>query len=262
MPDEIHDDTPVNDAPRPDVPANAETDINEDKPKGKPSLPLRAYVRRYWPHTLVGLLAVMVAAFGLYLAQVNSREDSLNLVGSLMPMGNFTTVRVQAAKVGIEVHIQNDALCHPYAEYLINGVVEAGVDLTQAIAVSLDENGVYNITLPQPQVTRCDFQPRRYYEDIPGCISFDFDQVDKIASYVTAHDPEDGIIQQIIDNDIIARAERETRLRMENIVRALRDSEVIVTFVPPETAPDLPPSCVRDEPDGWVRYPDGSWRPE
>ena len=243
---------------------NSEINDSQEKQKNAASPSPESSFKQYLPHITVVLIAliIIVSIGGLIMtfAGGNNNVSDTELAFSLKPVGNLTTVEVKAAKVGVEVEA-NVQLCSFGGEYLVNGIVEAGIDLTHFTEASIvydEENKRYNVTLPEPQITRCEFTVERYHDwQSLTCGNVDKDSLDKVVSFTTSK----GIIQDVIDGGILDTSKIEARTLIGSIIQMLTEQDATINFVASTTPTDLPASCSQQEPKGWKLDSDGSWIP-
>lgn len=182
-------------------------------------------------------------------ATVDSRQT---VITSLQPLGQLVSISAQVAKADIDVDIFNGGmnLCGHSAMHVAQGVVEAGIDMTQVDESSVvydQESDTYTLTVPAPQLTSCRVEYIRQYERSAGVgCNINWDNARLLAQHIaTLEFAEDAVNGGILD-----RAEREAQLLLENFVTAITDSEAQVVFA---SDGDIiyPPSCQPEPPGEW-----------
>jgi hypothetical protein len=177
---------------------------------------------------------------------------SRTIVTSLQPLGQIVSISVEAAQADIEVTINAGTvnLCGHSANHVAQGVIEAGVDITQVSEASVSYNetsDTYTISLPAPQITSCRIEYIRQYQQAGGnpTCGIDWDNVRLLGQYVSTQQ----FAQDALDGGILERAERETTLLLQSFVGALTGSNVEIVYAEAEAI--LPASCVPQLPNGW-----------
>jgi len=203
-----------------------------------------------------GLLGVGIAAPPPVAGIVSSQT----IVQGIQPLGQLVSVSAQLAKADVFVGVGQGALnaCGFSANHVVQGAVEAGIDLTQIGEDDLRWDAareVYVLTVPEPQLTSCRVDYIRQYEQSFTTCSVDWDEARLLANYSALIAFRDDSIE----GGILNRAETETRLVLSNFVRLLTGYRVEVVFEP-SAEPVYPPSCDPDVPQGW-RYDEanGHW---
>jgi len=186
--------------------------------------------------------------------------SSQTIVQGIQPLGQLVSVSAQLAKADVSVSVGQGALnaCGFSANHVVQGAVEAGIDLTQIDETDIRydaEREVYVLTVPAPQVTSCRVDYIRQYDRSFTTCSVDWDEARLLANYQTLIDFRDDAVE----GGLLTRAEIETRVVLGNFLRLLTGHPVEIIFETPET-PIYPPSCVPAIPQGW-RYDDtnGHW---
>ncbi|MGJ3239934.1 MAG: DUF4230 domain-containing protein [Anaerolineae bacterium] len=186
--------------------------------------------------------------------------SSRTLITNIQPLGQLVSVSVDVAKADIEVRVDGSRfnLCNYRANHVASGTIEAGIDFTALTEDSIiydEATNTYTITLPPANLTSCRVDYIRQYERSganPGC-GADWDQVRLLANY----DATTEFAQDVLDNGILSRAEREASLLMESFVTALTSADandgatVNIVYATAETPASLPGSCTPQIPGGW-----------
>lgn len=207
----------------------------------------------------LALIVIGVTLVNQYLKNRNAEPD---YVGSVSRVANLTTVQVQAAQVGVEARARSGG-CVYWREYLINGVIEGGIDLLSVGKSDIncdDETSTCTITLPEPHVTLCQFSTIPYHDDKTLlCGNIDYDDLDQIAQYKTSRD----IIQDVLAGDVVQRAKDETEVLMEGIFLAFGYDSVEIQYRPAsDDAELLDDTCIMENPSGWEERNSGIWEKE
>ncbi len=218
------------------------------------------------PGTIVGLFNGIVSQFNASIPPpVASIISTQTIVTGIQPLGQLVSVSSQLAVADIEVNVSQGALnaCAFGANHVVQGAVEAGIDLTQLSENNIRydaERDVYVITIPPPQLTSCRVDYIRQYERSFTTCNVDWDEARLIAQYLTLIQFRDTAVE----GGILRRAESETRLVLGNFIRLVTGSEVEIVFEEPslttaEPGALYPPSCSPDVPAGWSINPNGEW---
>ncbi|MEO8392954.1 MAG: DUF4230 domain-containing protein [Chloroflexota bacterium] len=178
------------------------------------------------------------------------------IVQGIQPLGELVSVSVQLAKADVKVSVSTGVLgAGSYsANHVVQGAVEAGVDLTQIGANNLGYDATkdsYTLIVPEPQLTSCRIDYIRQYDWSATLLNVDWDEARLMANYMALVDFREDAIK----GGILERAQAETQLVLGNFVRAVSGHPVDIVFQKPET-PVTPPSCEPDPPAGWVFFPD------
>lgn len=208
---------------------------------------------------IIGTIGMSAIGISNALAASSSRQiTNTDLALSLQPMGNLTTVQVKVAKLEVKATMGIGLNCKFSGTYLMNGEIEAGINLTNLTEDSISYNEqteTYLFSLPQPQLTRCDFTPERYVSDNQFCFRPTFNDLREIAKYEASVE----MIQDTLDAGLINRSEREATILMENLINTLTGKATEIDFVEPDTDPLLPQSCNPEPPSGFGKNADGTW---
>jgi hypothetical protein len=222
-----------------------------------------------------GFQNVMVGSvrdlFGVIAPQPQARViDSPTIVQRINQLGQLVSVSVQLAKadVGVSVYSGVAGACNHGANHVVQGAVEAGIDLTQISADSVTydaTSGTYTLTVPSPVITSCRIDQIRQYEQSSTLCNPDWDAIRMIANYTALQD----FRNEAIGGGILERAQDEAQFVLVNFISALTGDTVIIRFEEAASTPDLlvnpalqsfPASCVPQTPAGWRLDPDnGSW---
>jgi hypothetical protein len=188
-------------------------------------------------------------------AQVISTQT---IVQGIQPLGQLVSVSAQLAKADVQVKVYQGAFnsCGFSANHVVQGAVEAGIDLTKINegALRYDEaRETYVLLVPEPQLTSCRVDYIRQYDRSFTTCSVDWDEARLLANYSALND----FRTDAVEGGIIDRAETETRLVLGNFVRLLTGHPVEIVFQAPE-AMITPPSCQPAMPEGWSYDPASS----
>ncbi|MBI1259290.1 MAG: DUF4230 domain-containing protein [Chloroflexi bacterium] len=178
------------------------------------------------------------------------------IVQGIQPLGQLVSVSVQLAKADVKISVATGVLgSGSYsANHVVQGAVEAGVDLTKIGPNNLGYDTTkdsYTLIVPEPALTSCRIDYIRQYDWSATLLNVDWDEARLMANYTALIDFRDDAIK----GGILERAEAETQLVLGNFVRAVSGHPVEIVFQKPET-PVTPPSCEPDPPQGWVYLPD------
>ncbi len=182
------------------------------------------------------------------------------IVEGIQPLGQLVSVSAQLARADMQVNINQGALnaCGFSADHVVQGTVEAGIDLTQIGAGDLvydDARETYVLTVPEPQLTSCRVDYIRQYDRSFTTCSVDWDEARQLAQYSALI----GFRDDALEGGILTRAESETRLVLGNFVHLLTGHPVEIQFAQPE-ATEMPSSCQPELPQGWNYSSDtNSW---
>lgn len=213
--------------------------------------------------TLSSVVGSVGGLFGLGVAApppVAEVISTQTIVQGIQPLGQLVSVSVQLAKADVFVGVGQGALnaCGFSANHVVQGAVEAGIDLTQIGEDDLRFDAarqVYVLTIPAPQLTSCRIDFIRQYERSFTTCNVDWDEARLLANYITLNEFRDDAVE----GGILSRAQGEARLVLGNFVRLLTGHPVEIVFAPPESAV-LPPSCSPEAPQGWSFNPqNGHW---
>lgn len=208
--------------------------------------------------SIIGSFGGLLGAGAPPQAQVISTQT---IVEGIQPLGQLVSVSAQLAKADVQVNIYQGAFnsCGFRANHVVQGAVEAGIDLTQIEAGDLTYDAAretYVLTVPEPQLTSCRVDYIRQYDRSFTTCSVDWDEARLLANYMALSDFRDDAVE----GGILTRAESEARLVLGNFVRLLTGHQVEIVFEPPE-ATITPPSCQPDQPPSWLYDPNTNvWR--
>jgi hypothetical protein len=186
---------------------------------------------------------------------------SQTIVQSVLPLGQLVSISVQMAKPDITVGVRQGTLnaCGYAASHVVSGSVDAGVDLTQFTPddVIFDAKAnKYIITLPAPEITSCRIESSRQYDRTTTACNVDWDATRIIAEGVALQ----SFRQDALEGGILTRAQNEASVTIGAFIHGLTGKDVEIHFTAPPSDPELPPSCSRDLPPGWVYdQSTGSW---
>jgi Protein of unknown function (DUF4230) len=208
---------------------------------------------------IVGSIGGLLGAGAPPQAQVISTQT---IVEGIQPMGQLVSVSAQLAKADVQVSIYQGAFgsCGFRANHVVQGAVEAGIDLTQIQPGDLTYDSAretYVLTVPQPELTSCRVDYIRQYDRSFTTCAVDWDEARLLANYMALNSFRDDAVE----GGILDRAETEARLVLGNFVRLLTGHPVEIVFAPPPEATVTPPSCQPDQPAGWLYDPNTNvWR--
>ncbi len=210
--------------------------------------------------SFTGLLGSLGGIFGAEppRAQVISTQT---IVQGIQPLGQLVSVSAQLAKADVAVNVYqgNFNACGFSANHVVQGAVEAGIDLTQFDENSLTYDAAretYVLTVPEPELTSCRVDYIRQYDRSFTTCAVDWDEARLLANYMALTSFRDDAIE----GGILTRAQQEVRLVLGNFVRLLTGHQVEIVFLPSANT-TLPPSCEPDTPQGWSLDPNSNvWR--
>ncbi len=208
-----------------------------------------------------GLLGSLGGLFGAGAPVTANIISSQTIVQGIQPMGQLVSISAQLAKADVQVRIYQGAFgsCSFNANHVVQGAVEAGIDLTRISAADLRYDAareVYVLMVPQPQLTSCRVEYIRQYDRSFTTCAVDWDEARLLANYMALSQFRDDAVE----GGILARAEAETQLVLGNFVRLLTGHQVEIVFLQPENAV-VPPSCQPEMPQNWSYDPNtGVWR--
>lgn len=191
-------------------------------------------------------------------AQVVSTQT---IVQGILPLGQLVSISVQLAKADVRVDVGQGALnvCGFGADHVVQGAVEAGIDMTQISETDLQYDPVrdrYVLTVPAPQLTSCRVEFIRQYDRTTTACNADWDEARLLANYEALNSFRDDALE----GGILERAQQEASLVLGNFVRLVTGKQVDIQFRSPEAAAAYPPSCNPDIPEGWRYNPqNGHW---
>lgn len=185
------------------------------------------------------------------------------IVQGIQPMGQLVSVSSQLAKADVYVGVGQGVLnaCGFGANHVVQGAVDAGIDLTQIQETDIaydEEQDRYMLIIPAPQLTSCRVEYIRQYDRTTTTCNVDWDEARLLANYVALTD----FRNDAIEGGILARAEQEARLVLGNFIQLVTGKSVEVVFRPadPDAPVSYPPSCNPETPQGWTFNPsNGHW---
>jgi|GEM_PF-4925499 len=241
-----------------------ESQDRKEKPKNTPSPSTALILENSTTLAKVSIVIIglIIAISFLGIIQAFTRggdqeSSTADFALSLKSMGNLTTVQVKVAKIGVEAEMKT-GICSFGSDYLINGIIEAGIDLSNFSSSSVtynSEKGTYAMTLPEPQLTRCEFDTNRYFDWKSICAGIDYRDLDSVARYVAST----SMIQDTLDAGILNRSEQETTILIESLVTTLNGKPVEVEYIPQTSESQLPPSCNLESPSKFKQNDEGVW---
>ncbi|MEP7292493.1 MAG: DUF4230 domain-containing protein [Chloroflexota bacterium] len=205
-----------------------------------------------------GLIGSIGGLFGVGAPPQAVVLSTQTIVQGIQPMGQLVSVSAKLAKADVQVNINQGTLnaCGFGANHVVQGAVEAGIDLTRIDEANLGydaERETYVLLLPAPQLTSCRIDYIRQYSRSFTTCSVDWDEARLLANYMALNDFRDDSVE----GGILDRAESETRLVLGNFIQMLTGHPVEIVFQEPEE-PILPASCVPETPQGWTFNPAGN----
>ncbi|MCK6577296.1 MAG: DUF4230 domain-containing protein [Anaerolineae bacterium] len=178
-------------------------------------------------------------------------SSSQTIVQGIQPLGQLVSVSSQLAKADVEITVGQGVLnaCGFSANHVVQGTVEAGIDLTLIGETDLaydEQNDRYVLIVPAPQLTSCRIDYIRQYDRSMTTCAVDWDEARLLANYESLVEFRDDAIE----GGILIRAEQEARLVLGNFIRLLTGKPVEIVFEPSSETVQ-PPSCSPDTPAGW-----------
>lgn len=208
-----------------------------------------------------GLLGGIGGLFGVGEPPRAQVISTRTIIEGIQPLAQLVVYRAELAKADVTVNVYqgNFNTCGFSADHVVQGAVEAGVDLSKIDENSMSydpEREVYVLIVPEPQLTSCriDFI-RQYARSFTTC-SVDWDEARLLANYTALRDFRDDALE----GDFLEAAERQAQLVIGNFVQAVTGRPVQIVFQPQENVA-LPSSCDPDSPEGWSYDPNSTvWR--
>lgn len=178
-------------------------------------------------------------------------DRALTVLTSIRPLGQLVSYGFQLARADIGVNIRQGVLdaCSFSAHYVAEGVIEAGIDLTEVGPgdVRYDAAGdVYTLTLPAPQLTGCHVEYIDQYNQSLTLCPVDWDAARQLGQHIALNTFRD----EALESGILERARQQATLIVSNFVQSLTGSRVEVVYR--ADPPTLPPSCRPEPPEGWT----------
>ncbi len=185
--------------------------------------------------------------------------SSRTLVQGIQPLGQLVSVSSQLAKADVYVGVGQGALnaCGFSANHVVQGAVEAGIDLTQIREENIrydEARDMYIVTVPAPQLTSCRVDFIRQYDRSFTTCAVDWDEARLLANYEALVD----FREDAIEGGILSRAETETRLVLGNFIRLLTNKRVEIIFEQATEEAAYPASCTPEVPQGWIFVPENN----
>lgn len=179
-------------------------------------------------------------------------SSTRTVLSGIQPLGQLVSISAQLAKADIEIGVQQGGLnaCGFSSNHVAQGTIEGGIDLSklsQDDVVYDEEQDVYVVTLPAPQLTSCRIDFIRQYARSTTVCNVDWDEARLLAQYMALRDFRDDALE----GGILDRAKLEARLVVGNFVYALTGETARIEFHEEETT-TLPASCIPQTPDGWT----------
>ena len=205
-----------------------------------------------------GILSGLGGIFGAGNPPRASVISSQTIVEGIQPLGQLVSVSAQVAKADVQVNVNQGALntCGYSVSHVVQGAIEAGIDLTRIGTDSLRYDPlreIYVLTVPAPELTSCRVDYIRQYDRSFTTCSVDWDEARLFANYMALNQFRDDAVE----GGILDRAETEARLVLGNFVRLLTGHPVEIVFQTAES-PVIPASCQPDPPQGWTYLPDSN----
>jgi hypothetical protein len=202
-----------------------------------------------------GILTSIGGIFGAGQPTTANVISTQTIVQGIQPLGQLVSVSAQLAKADVMVKVYQGSFnaCGYSANHVVQGAVEAGIDLTQIDEDALRYDAAretYVLFVPAPQLTSCRVDYIRQYDRSFTTCSIDWDEARLLANYSALNSFRDDAIE----GGLIDRAETETRVVLGNFVRMLTGHEVEIVFQAP-IASVIPPSCLPAMPEGWSNDP-------
>lgn len=222
---------------------------------------------------VVGIVGLVVVVIAVNL--INAQRQSIptaqsfspgQIIQRIEPLGELVTYRYPIAEAGREIQMQFGlgGICSVGANHVIQGEVQAGIDLDQLAEGDVTNDkaiNTYRIVLPAARLTSCtldpiDTQQYQRWGSTPFCPA-DFDEIRRLASYDALVDFRDAAISEGIFED----AERQAKVVLENFIGALTESTIIIDFTARENVlVNADSSCMPVPPDGWsYSEQNGQW---
>ncbi len=211
-----------------------------------------------------GLISSVGGLFGLGAPQPATANiiSTQTIVQGIQPLGQLVSISSQLAKADVAVSVGQGALnaCGYSASHVVQGTIEAGIDLTQIQEADFaydEDNDRYVLILPAPQLTSCRIDYIRQYDRSSTVCAVDWDEARLLANYISLNNFRD----EAVEGGILSRAEQEARLVIGNFIRLVTNKTVEVIFRPaPEGETVAPSSCNPTTPAGWSYNPaNGNW---
>ncbi len=172
---------------------------------------------------------------------------------SVQPMGQLVTVSNQYAEPNISVSVQDGflGLCGSTVNHVVEGTVEAGLDLYQVEAIDIvhdEATDSWVLQLPPTELTSCRIDYIRQYERSFTLCRKDWDEYRLLAESVVLPKIRDEALAE----GILSKAEEEARFTLGSFLRALTGSSNVRIEFRNGLAAEYPASCTRELPEGWV----------
>ena len=184
---------------------------------------------------------------------------SQTIVTSIKNIGQLVTVTSEIGTTDVKVEIHQGFLNAGYysASHIAVGAIEAGIDFVKINEDSISfQDDEYILTLPPSTVTSCRIEHIDQNQHSFTLLSADWDMVRQLAH----HDAITQFAREMIQADILDRAERQAELLIAEFVRDLTGKPTSIKFAARDGMPELPQSCRPHTPRGWVKDVDGAWK--
>lgn len=181
------------------------------------------------------------------------------LVQRIQPLGQVVSFSVGLAKADVRIVVKAGIgdTCQHSASHLVQGTVEAGIDLTKLNADDIFYNpltGTYTITLPSPELTNCRIDLIDQYNRSFTMCDVNWDDLRQLAQYSSISD----FRGESLESGILDRAEDEAHGILTNFLELATGSTINIEFEEPDPGVvAMTPSCNPQEPAGWSINDDG-----
>ena len=172
------------------------------------------------------------------------------IIEDIQPMGQLVVVSVEVARADIHVVVEAGRLCDHNADYVAQGVIEAGINFS-----ALDEDNIrfdwatdsYTLQLPAPGLISCRIEYIRQYSNSFSFCNPDWDKVRMIAHYEAIR----SFVDRVLEEGLLKRAEDQAEVVLGSFVHSITGKPVNVTYDAKITPPEHPSSCEPDIPRGY-----------
>lgn len=169
----------------------------------------------------------------------------------IQEMGQLVVISSELARADIHVGISRGACSHG-ADHAAHAVIEAGVNFGEIDEEDIryyPEIDTYTLHIPAPNLTSCRMEYIRQYDKSHTWCGVDWDMVRLLGQAQSMQD----FVDRAKDNEILDRAEKQTRTLLGSFVNALTGSKALITFLEGYSQAKPPSSCQpeQDIPRGW-----------